>query len=280
MEIEKDVLHDILRVSFPQSVCPQDRIVLTLAGYFDDSGTHTGSEAVVLAGYVSTPEQWAEFDREWLAETGTYDLDKPYFRMTDFANRIGVYGTWSEDVRRARFAKLTDIIQGHAIASIGCVIPMREFESVVSAKARAAVGGAFGFAAAALMMETADLLRPDFPAARIAYFIEAGTKGAGQVLKAFQMNMSLPENREHHMLLSMAFVGKEFAPLQAADIVAYELYKHYPRKVGIDERRPRTEHMNMLARVERKSWILLDENELRKWSAIIDLMPDDHHGLT
>ncbi len=36
-----------------------------LVAYFDDSGTHVGSPAVAVAGYVSTVERWTAFEREW-----------------------------------------------------------------------------------------------------------------------------------------------------------------------------------------------------------------------
>ena len=33
--------------------------------YLDDSGTHDNSPCIALGGYISTPEKWQVFSREW-----------------------------------------------------------------------------------------------------------------------------------------------------------------------------------------------------------------------
>jgi hypothetical protein len=38
---------------------------MILAAYFDESGKHHGSKVLTVAGYVSTPERWLAFEKEW-----------------------------------------------------------------------------------------------------------------------------------------------------------------------------------------------------------------------
>jgi hypothetical protein len=33
--------------------------------YFDESGTHGESKALVVSGYVASTDQWSKFDAEW-----------------------------------------------------------------------------------------------------------------------------------------------------------------------------------------------------------------------
>jgi hypothetical protein len=48
-----------------------------LTGYFDDSGTHSNSEIVVMAGFVGTGEQWQKFEKTWADKLSKPLPDKP-----------------------------------------------------------------------------------------------------------------------------------------------------------------------------------------------------------
>jgi hypothetical protein len=36
---------------------------MTLTGYFDESGTHAGSELMLMAGFVGDARQWRKFEK-------------------------------------------------------------------------------------------------------------------------------------------------------------------------------------------------------------------------
>jgi len=42
-----------------------NHLISMFTAYFDASGSPDEGKALVVAGYVSTGEQWLEFDREW-----------------------------------------------------------------------------------------------------------------------------------------------------------------------------------------------------------------------
>jgi hypothetical protein len=138
----------------------------------------------------------------------------------------------------------------------------------MSEKARRITGGAYGLAATACFMDAATLLEPTFPTARIAYTFESGAKGAGQILKVFQQNYKDPVQRATLKLAGLSFSGKDVVPLQAADILAYEMFKHLPRQLGMEARRPRLERLRPLS-VPPHIWGYLEESELRKWDSLL-----------
>ena len=43
-------------------------VMLMLAAYFDDSGTHDSSQVIVWGGFLGTAEQWKQFDITWRAK--------------------------------------------------------------------------------------------------------------------------------------------------------------------------------------------------------------------
>jgi hypothetical protein len=120
------------------------------------------------------------------------------------------------------------------------------------------------------MMDVAEYFRLENPEGWVRYTFESGARGAGEVLKNFQLNMRFPQQKEHYRLLGLSFEGKrDFLPLQAADILAYELYRHLPRQYGIDQRSGIRRELKMLS-VGAKRWWRIEDEELAKWSRVLE----------
>jgi hypothetical protein len=220
-------LRESFVLSFPSKICPEDRLVLVLKGYFDESGTHDGSRAISVAGYLSTPEKWLAFEQEWQAAKDAYGLE--FFHMTDFVARQEEYADWSDAERGERLANLIAIINRNVIASVGFALPVRDYYSIFSKTAKRYVGGPYGLAALSCFMDASKAIRSQLPDARIAYVFERGVKGKGQVMKVFDRVCDDFEVRESNRLASLTYEDKrDFSPLEAADILAYELYRHLP----------------------------------------------------
>jgi hypothetical protein len=261
---------DALRLAFPSVVPPEERFVLSFTAYFDESGTHDGSEAVVVAGYLSTAERWIAFEAVWKATLADFDL--PAFHMTDFAqNNNPPFKRWPEARRRDCFGRLLTIINQHVIGSVASVIPVRLYEQVFSPEAKAYVGGAYGLAAMQCQMVLGQVLRLTGVEGMIDYVFESGAEGVGQVAHAFNEIIREPGAQNHFRPLSVAFRDKrQFAPLQAADILAYELHKQSPRDWGIDQTPPRPFPLRTLSAVP-GDWGYSDQAQLAMFSEIISI---------
>jgi hypothetical protein len=254
-------VREALRLAFPSTIVSGRRLVMALEGYFDESGTHGGSSTFSLAGYVSTPERWATFETEWRAALADFGLE--FWHMASFANRVGEYGQWTEDVRRERFARLASIIQKHAVYSIGTVFSMADYETSIPFRVRKFFGGPYGAAAASTFFTGGEYARKND--AWMAYVFESGAQGAGQVLHLFEANQRDPKEQEYFRLLSLRFENKrQFVPLQAADMLAYELYRHLPTVLGADPRPARWFHLAPLE-TEPRSWGHLAIDQLKTY---------------
>ena len=248
--------------------------MLSLTGYFDASGTHDGSSNVTVAGWISTPEAWTAFESEWRAALGNFG--ESMFHMREFAHGIGGHGRWSEPQRRIRFGRLAEIICNHTLASIAVAVPIKEFEEEFTPDARKHAGGPYGFAASVLFHEAAthvaESLKPAGTPFQIAYVFESGDVGFGQALKLFQANKADPKQEESLHLLSLRFEDKrQFVALQAADILAYELYQHFPRQLGLDPREPRRYNLRQLAANRAWDWRFMSRERMRDWADIVDI---------
>jgi hypothetical protein len=246
--------------------------VLTLHGYFDESGTHCGSRAVSVAGYLSTADRWLDFEKEWKQALCEYGLCPGYFHMTDFVARRGIYADWTDDERRDRLAKLICIINRNTLASVGFALPMRDYYSSFSQAAKRYTGGAYGLAAVSCFMDASRAIQPEYAAARIAYVFERGVKGRGQVMKVFDQAWDSLELREKHRLLSLKYEDKrDLVPLQAADILAYELYRHLPIQLGEIPDMPRLNIFRALQQCPKRYWQTYGGQTMQDFAHVIDL---------
>ena len=246
--------------------------MLVLEGYFDESGTHSSSKAIAVAGYLSTAEQWKLFTEEWKAALEEFQLEQ--FHMTDFANRAKDYSSWTDCERNARFARLAAIIRRHTLASISSGFLRQSFDAIFDRDAKRFVGGPYGAAVGMCFLDVAERLKPLYPSARVAYVFESGAKGAGDIASAFRMNYADAETREQFKLESFRFDEKrQCVPLQAADILAYELYRQIPKQLGIDPHSARQELKLLVPEDERsiKGWGLAEDAELAKFARICQI---------
>lgn len=70
-----------------------------LKAYFDASGTRE-TDAVFVAGLVSSMEQWLKFEEEWTAWLTQFGV--PYFHMKEFTQSRGPFSEWQGDEKRRR----------------------------------------------------------------------------------------------------------------------------------------------------------------------------------
>lgn len=275
---------------------------MNLWGYFDESGTHKESRALSVAGFLGRADEWGAFQVEWEDALGDFGL--PFFHMTSFENRRKGYD-WPEDVRHERINRLLGIIRRHVLGSVGVVLPLADYDAIFRedeippgpnvewiapgivgpcaprpgdqppnkpdmrpGAIRRKSGGPYGLAAVMLFQAVAEVAIQFADDPYVAYVMEQGAEGTGQVLKMFQDNYADLNSRRNLRLLSIAFKDKRrVTPLQAADLLAYELHKQLPRQLGDEERPPRYT-LRELAKLNYK-WNTVNADELRKWHHVL-----------
>lgn len=194
---------------------------------FDAAGQEANEPCVIVAGFISSADDWIGFDDHWRKRLEIEGL--PYFRMSDFANFRGLFSVredWPEPRRRALLGDLVDVIQRHAYRKFGCAVVSEEFRAIDSAtrdrfSLTAYVLAGRTVAGAVRQWATSE----GMPRAPIAYVFEDGDPGKGKLI----------ERMEHDAFPTPVFWPKKdavrdgveypgFTPLQGADILAFELY--------------------------------------------------------
>lgn len=242
-------LRESLALAFPASAVPEGRHVVVITGYFDESGTHEGSDNVVVAGFLAAKDSWNEFSKEWAK--ALVELDIPadargvrMFHMKHFAHTLGLFkkDEWPESRRRETLAFLLEITTRHAGASVAAVVPRSLYDSLLSDTTKLFYGSPYGLAATTLLASVSSRVFEMHPDPWVAYVYESGAPGRDGFEKSLIRVINNPEMQEELRALSLRFENKrQFLPLQAADILAYELHLNWRRfgtRIGAHSRFP------------------------------------------
>ena len=231
--------------------------------YLDESGTHASSEIVAVGGFVANASNWDGLSVDWQATLDDYGLD--YFHMVDFESRQGPYTSWTRACREDCLNRLLDTIFKYVNQSVAFIIPKRSFDLILSAEAKVWCGNAYGLAALGCWRKLADTAKDPRLDGVLAITMEGGARGRHMIGNIYAAGSKDADWREANPIRSLAFHDKrEFLPLQAADILAYELYKHGLRQFGYEMRAVRYP-LRQLARSPRQ-WHYPDDDELRQVS--------------
>jgi hypothetical protein len=98
-------------------------MTVALSGYsaYFDASMNAAQDEMVVAGYLSTLEEWAQFEISWRLVLAKCDVS--FFKMSEFIGRRKEYAhpKWQVESYRAQFiSDLASIIRSWTVASIAC----------------------------------------------------------------------------------------------------------------------------------------------------------------
>jgi hypothetical protein len=207
-------------------------------GFFDASGTQKNADnlgryspAVAVSGYLATPKQWSNFEKEWRIVLGIAGI--PHFHMTDFVARKKEYECWERKKRDDVFQALLAVIKRNALYGIGALVLLSDYREVVTTDfRRAVVGEPYTFCCTMCLYAASRFAEQIGYNDSIKYVFDHGDEHQREVLAAHTSACNDPEKSAFYRFSvgSLTFDRKDRAtPIQAADILAYEMYKEMMR---------------------------------------------------
>ena len=100
-----------------------------LQAFVDESG-YGGDSALVMGGFISTPDKWAAFSVEW-RELLNYYRPISYFKMSEAANLRGEFLGWSPEIRDEKVALLWKVIARHIIGGVYSIVPVAPYREII-----------------------------------------------------------------------------------------------------------------------------------------------------
>jgi len=228
--------------------------MLTL--YCDDSGTHAQSDIAVAACYISTAEQWAEFNRNWdeANARGNFGV----FHMADFVARQQQFAApaWTNQAKRDRTIQaLINIIKTRARVGFSVVVVKSAYDEViVNGKLREKLGENHYAFVVRICTALVDRWRQRHGyRGPVQYVFDRLSKGKGDINALFEKLLMGGEIalRQYGVYEGCwSFQDKsQVLPLQAADIWAWENCRYMsecviPAKTpGVVAKKPRQSYL-------------------------------------
>lgn len=240
---------------------------MALRAYFDESGMNQSDPALVISGFVSEADTWDRFSDEWNKAMREWGLERNGWHMSEFEARQGDFSEWPRDREsERRLDYLLDLIIHHAIAIVGAAFPRSLFDAYFVPAPKRTERLYFATAWIALM-NTYLLPLDQYRGSKVAVVFGQGARGRHQVQSAYdRLDTSKGERFE---FVSLTFAkNSAFPPLQAADILAYEEFRHYPKVYGSEKRRVRYPLKKILDSINPQQRALVDLEGLRRMEAV------------
>lgn len=222
----------------------KERLMAMFTAYLDES--FGKADAYSVAGYVATVEQWAEFVREWREFCSDEGIE--YLHKRELEHCQGQFKKWQalpkdeQDKNKMRVNKRAcNIILRRANAGFGASVKKSEWLALDKDRIADVLGTSFYAAGVKSCMQLIVGWAQDFNKhGEIDYVFDSGAEGAPELTRLLQAIESTTELRDFYRLGSWSFARKKpqngklnnsVIPLQAADMLAYETYRHMDNKV-------------------------------------------------
>jgi len=200
-----------------------------LTAAFDCSGVGNQDKYFVMAGFVSPAKHWSDFDRERRARLKADNL--AYFHSNPFAHATThpqkpFDSSWigAEQRRRDLLKDLLGIIQLHAGRKFGCILPRDVFLMLEKVTREQYAPMQIVLTARLIWGELIDWRRREHKNSAVEMIFEQGDLGKGQLEKAIEeVSGQRPIFRHKKDNPEKSIVA--FTPLQASDLLAYEILK-------------------------------------------------------
>lgn len=223
---------------YPHDPCRRQFMVLT--AYYDESGTHAGSPATVLAGFVGSTNDLVEFEIEWSKVLRKHNLTYP--RAKHLFHRQGQHKRWADEQAEHLWNDLMYVFQERKDIFASKTI-LREddykmFYVMDGASRKERLDTRYALCLRAFLHFLPEMAK--IGGSTINFILEAGHKNAGDALRVFNEMKADKNLQGRHNMGFLSFGTKPDSPaLQAADLLAYMSYtdvcetiEDYPDSTG------------------------------------------------
>jgi hypothetical protein len=223
-----------------------------MIAYFDESGTHRSSKAIIYAGFVASDQRWQIFGSEWarcLAEANV-----PYFHATDLEALRGAYSGWTVQKRIAFQSTLGDLIRGTVECGIAVGLSPHSYSTHVSKETafQKLFMSPSTHCGISCVLRVLAWMKAKGEQGPIRCVFESGGPSHGELTEYYKLLRA-----REPLLEGITFEDKRTTyGLQAADFHAYEAWKEVENRVVSGVQRPERKSLRAIVNQETEGWFL------------------------
>jgi hypothetical protein len=201
--------------------------------YLDDSSDKRREKYFAAGGLIGGESQWSTFDLRWLDETR--ELAEP-FRSTDCETQHGQFKDWPKPKCDDLMGALVGLIRWYKLSAFASIVPISEYRAVFP---EATEFDPYYLAVAHTIINMAVI--GERASQYVKLWFEDGPT-SGRTFEIYHSLGNVNTWSAARWLTNIDFGSKRLCPLQAADLVAREAFKHMDN-LGVRKTRIPTERM-------------------------------------
>lgn len=214
------------------AVARAEGLLVTVQAYIDDSKSDFGDRYLILAGYVNTAEMWARFSDAWYEELHRSPAID-YMKMVEAFGRNGQFRGWTEEDRDQKIEDLARIIRHFKPISIHASISQRQVQEIIKPVAPYGMASAYSlcFQSIIVPIATYQSRRRDLMQVPIDFIFD-NQEGLGNETRELYQSVRAMQPKSVQKVLSREPLFRDdklVMPLQAADMLAWHIRRHYER---------------------------------------------------
>jgi hypothetical protein len=111
---------------------PESCFMAALTAYFDDSGHHGDTKAMVIAGFVASVDQWLRFERDWNFVLRLPHIDLDYLHMKELRSGKGKFAKFKDnlELQTDLFRRLHCVIESRITTSFSSGVLLDDYDRV------------------------------------------------------------------------------------------------------------------------------------------------------
>jgi hypothetical protein len=214
-------LRDWVRIMRP--IGCDEAWIMTLTAYFDDSGTHPGSEVIVWAGFLGPEDRWLELDSEWRALLTKWGLSA--FHMVYCVHGLKEYSGWSEPKRDNCIYEFREIILKQQLFGLGSAASAKDWDELVVGDHKKFLRTPDEFCLSCCIRDAVNFSREFSPHDKLSIVFDDRRRDDDIVNRMVEFYRARAGDDPE--LVSVTFQQmKSFSGLQAADMLAWETNRY------------------------------------------------------
>jgi hypothetical protein len=206
---------------------PRERVIVVLAAFFDDSGTHATSPVVAIGGLLGTMEQWNAFGEAWANL-----LDKPLpgkpplkqFHLSACQAQKDEFETYNSTERDYAIYLFNRVILDIGLVTLAAAVNRTAWNELITEDIARKLGNPLPeeFCFHKCMESVFAIIRLRKPGQKVIIAFDQGTRSELENYARFYMS----KQKEYPEIEAIGFAKvSEVLALQGADMIATQTYQ-------------------------------------------------------
>jgi hypothetical protein len=199
-------------------------VILVLRAYLDESGKlkNPGETASAIGGCIASANQWTAFEGQWLNVLRMPQFNIKQLHMNNLESSTGEFVGWDDEKKDVFLDLLLDVMKNHTIKYLGAVVPLTSFNELDSVS-KIKLCDPYFICLEDSILFAAEVAKDLFdPPEYVEIICDRNAQFQAKALKSYAACESHPAVGDRLAMIGFGRMDR-ILPLQAADLVAYEL---------------------------------------------------------